>query len=43
MEKENKQHTPEEILDALHVIQDTRDYYLHGNDRQDTKLYNQRF
>lgn len=23
MKKENKQHTPEEILNALHVIQDT--------------------
>ena len=26
-EKKNKLHTPEEILNALHVIQDTCDYY----------------
>lgn len=27
MVKENKQHTSEEILNALHVIQDTCNYY----------------
>lgn len=32
VKKENKQYTPEEILNALHVIQDTCEYYLHGND-----------
>lgn len=31
MEK-SKRHTPEEILNALHVIQDTCAYYLRGND-----------
>ena len=31
-EKKSKLHTPEEILNALHVIQDTCEYYLHGND-----------
>ena len=31
VKKENKQYTPEEILNALHVIQDTCEYYLHGN------------
>ena len=31
MEK-SKLHTSEEILNALHVIQDTCEYYLHGND-----------
>lgn len=32
VKKENKQYIPEEILNALHVIQDTCEYYLHGND-----------
>lgn len=32
VKKENKQYTSEEILNALHVIQDTCEYYLHGND-----------
>lgn len=31
-EKKNKLHTPEEILNALHVIQDTCDYYLDSDD-----------
>ena len=31
-EKKSKLHTPKEILNALHVIQDTCEYYLHGND-----------
>ena len=31
-EKKSKLHTPEEILNALHVIQDTCEYYMEGID-----------
>ena len=45
VKKENKQYTPEEILNALHVIQDTCEYYLHDNDEDCKKMpimYNDR-
>lgn len=31
-EKKSKLHTPKEILNALHVIQDTCEYHLNGAD-----------